>query len=229
MSSEKEDEEYDFEFGKPVDDDYIDVECRRADISESSEDEEEPVVSRTRQSADHSTEEYVDVSHILHSGDGSGAASEIEELIDANAIVENDGRSDTRTFFYPSEADDARQGDYARMLEYQEGQYSKTESRDARNRKADQERYVDTFCGKLEASTRVRERTKYVIDGLDMSHMAYFNSQKIVIATISLVANEDRWFIRHDEDFLQLLREINMSLGQLKTARQLVQRKSERL
>jgi hypothetical protein len=215
-------DDYDFDFGKTVDDDYIDVEKRRADLSDDGEDVDEP---REHHPSTDGAPRDVNVSHIIHDGSGSGASNGLDELIDEQAVIENDGRSETRTFFYPNEASDEQQQQFERLIRWQDGEGDS--QRDVENRKADQRRYVDTFCGYVGASSRVRERVKEICESVNMSHMAYFNSQKIVLAAISLVANEDGWFIRHDERYRDLMTELGLDTSQLKTARQLLRKQSE--
>lgn len=210
---------------KDVDSDYIDVEKRRARVS-TTEAEEEPTLDRDAYAdggADMSP--HGDMSHRFDAGDGSGAASSLEELIDDNAIIENDGRSKTRTFFYPAEADDEQR--YSRIIRWQDGEGDP--DRDVENRAADRRRAVDTFCGVLDMSGYHKGRVKYVIEDLNMSHMAHYSSPKVILAVISLVANEDGRFIRDEAAFRALMEDVDTSLHELKKVRTLARKKTERL
>lgn len=216
-------ESYDFEIGTAVDEDYIGVEPQRADVSTTQHDDN---LDRSPQSADISTNS-VDMSHRFDMQGGSAAASAIDELIDQNAIIENDGRSNTRTFFYPSEAADADQ--FSRLSRIQEGQWAKDESRDAKNREADRRRWLEGYCARLDMTDYQRRRTEYIESGLNMSHMAYYSSQKIILAIITLVANEDNRFIRDEQMFRDICRDVDTNLNELKQMRKLIRRKSDRL
>lgn len=204
-------------YGKPIDDDYIDVEAKRASIRTTTK-EEDPKLDRS----DVSVEE-VDMSHIFDSRNGSGAASDVDELIDETAIIENDGRSKTRTFFYPSEADDERR--YRRLIRWQDGEGDT--QRAVENRAADRRRTIDIFCGHLGMGTYQRERVKSIMEDLNMSHMAHYSSEKVILAIISLVANEDGWLIRDNETYRDLIRDVNSSLKEIRKIRLLVKRKSD--
>lgn len=220
------DDEDPYGIGKPLDDDYIDVETRRADVSISREKEKTDNMERggeTTQRADMSAE-FSDMSHRFDVGDGNGAASEIDELIDQNAIIEHDGRASTRTFFYIGEAPEGKRRQFGRMLEYQEDMWSGMKNQ---QRQADRERTVSTFCSFLDMGTYQRERVQHICDGLNMSHMAHYSSQKVILAVISLVANEDGRFIRDETGFRTLLRDLESDLAELRSIRNLVRRKSD--
>lgn len=219
----------DLNFGKPIDDDYIDVETRRADVSVSEEDAEDDNIQRDTRSAQHPdmSEQQFDMSHIFDVGGGNGASNETDELIDENAIIENDGRSDTRTFFYPSQAPERQQRKFKRLIRWQDGEGDS--QRDVENRAADRRRAVETFCGHLDMTPYHRERVKHVMEGVNMSHMAHYSSEKVILAIISLVANEDNRFIRDEPTFRNLLNDVGSDLRELKRIRELVRRKSERL
>lgn len=216
------DDEDDYGIGRPIDEDYVDVESSRADIS-VSEDEDDNLDRSplSRQTAD------IDMSHRFDIGRGSGAAEQIDDKIDENAVIENDGRSRTRTFYYPGEAPARARRRYRRMLRWQEGEGSP--DRDVRNKTADRERWVDTFCSNLDMTPYQQRRVKFVCNGLNMKHMAHYSTEKVILAVISLVANEDARFIRDEEGYRDLLRAVGSDLSEVKSIRDLVRRKSDRL
>lgn len=215
--TEHEDE---YGIGKGIDEDYIDVETRRADVSPRVDSDDD--IERTPEAA-----ERVDMSHRFDVADGSGAASAIEELIDENAVIEHDGRASTRTFFYVAEAAERSKRQFERMIRLQEGEGDP--QRDVENRAADRRRTVDGFCSQLDMSDYHKERVEHVVGGLNMSHMAHYSSPKVILAIISLIANEDDRFIRDEETFRDLMTDVGTSLDELKNIRELVRQKSERL
>jgi hypothetical protein len=110
------------------------------------------------------------------------------------------------------------------MIRYQEDAWSGMKNQ---QRAADRERWVETFCAFCDLSSRVVKRVKLVVDEIDMSHMAHFNSQKVILGIISIVANEDRRFIRDDESFRTLLSEVGLDLKSLKTVRSMIRERSD--
>jgi hypothetical protein len=212
------DESDKLDFGKPIDDDYIGVEKRRADVS-TAEDSHDDDICRSPRAAEHA-----DMSHAFDDGDGSGASSRTDELIDDNAIIEHDGRASTRTFFYPEQAAEQHRDRYYRMLQYQEDKWSGMKNA---QRRADRMRTVGNFCGQLDMSTYHRNRVTEVMDSIEMSHMAHYSSPLVILAIISLVANADGRFIRDETQFRNLMRDIDTSLNELKNVRELVRKKSD--
>lgn len=203
---------------KDVDDDYIDVEEHRADIDftnarvESDDNESFTVSARG-----------VERSHRLDYNSGSGAASDVDGLIDASAVIETDGRSETWTFFYPEEASDEQR--FETLREWQTGMYD-TE-RDTKNKAADRDRWIDAFCGQVEVAGHLKERVGLVCSSLDLSHMGPYSTEKVILAIISLVANENDRFIRNEARYKELVASQASDLGEIRSVRNLVKRKSD--
>lgn len=223
------DDEDDYGIGKPVDESYIDVEVQRADISHSEEAEENDNIDRSQASAQNLdvSAESTDMSHRFDDASGSGASEKIDELIDKNAIVEHDGRAPTRTFFYTTEAPDEKQAQFERMYRHQEGVGDP--DRRAQNRPADRRRWIDIFCGHLEATDHQQERVKHIVKGLQMSHMAHYSAQEVILGTITIVANEDGRFIRDEQAFKDLVEDVGSDMYTIKRVRGLVREKSDHL
>lgn len=221
------DDEDEYGIGKPIDEDYIDVEKRRADVSTDDEVAENDNMDRSPRSAQRPESPLGDMTHIFDMGSGNGASSKIDELIDQNAVSAHDGRASTRTFFYTSEAPERTQRKFKRLYRHQEGVGEP--QRDVNNRAADRMRTVENFCGFLDMSTYHRERVTYIADGLNMAHMAHYNSDKVILAVISLVANEDDWFIRDNQIYRDLMDSVGTDMKELRRIRDLIRRKSDRL
>lgn len=218
----------DYGIGKPIDEDYLDVTPQRADVSVSEnggdgDDSEETVLE---------TEQTSDRTHQMDVRDGNGAASKIEELIDQNAIIEHDGRADTRTFFRTVEAPEDKQETYDRLIGYQEGMWDQ-QSHETKQNEADRMRWIGDFCGKLDMTPHQQRRVEHVCDEIDMSHMAHYSSEKVILAVISIVADEDA--SRHGErmrdrsDFRELLEAVGSDLTELKSIRKLTRQKADSL
>lgn len=217
----------DYGIGKPIDDDYIDVEKRRADVSKSREDDESDNLDRSPPSAQTSdmSDGAIDMSHVFDDGSGAGAASGVDELIDENAIIEHDGRSETRTFYYPGEAPERKQRQFSRMLRWQEGEGAP--ERDIKNNEADLRRWVSTFCTHVGLGNYQTERVEKITSGLNMKHMAHYSTEEVILATMTLVANEDGRFLRDEELFKEIVRDIGSNMYKIRKVRNLVRRKSD--
>lgn len=222
-----------------IDDDYIDVgEPQRADISvswsdsatsESATIESETMTFNTDESDNpsRSTDQVADAfeAHSLSSEVGDGAHSWGAEQIDQHGFVANDGRSQTVTKFYADEAADGDQQQYRRLAKLNDGMRSP--ERRSQNQAADRKRYIETFCSRLDMSPYHTERITIIESEINMSHMAHFSSQQTILGIVSLVANEDNWFIRDDETFRDLMDGIGVTLKELRTIRQLIREKAE--
>lgn len=209
----------DFEIDKPIDDDYIDVEKERADVSTNGDTDSDDDLERSANSADRS--------HRFDTSEGSGSSSQLDELIDENAIIENDGRSETRTFFRPGEANESQQAMYERILRYQEGMWDS--ERERKNYESDRQRWLQIYSDRLDVPKSRAQRVALIIEGLNMSHMAHYSSSEVILATISLAENERGRFIRDEQAFRDLLRDIESTPDNMKKIRQLVREKSNQL
>lgn len=221
------DHEDEYGIGKPLDEDYLDVESERADLSTHEDESDELDRSPPSAHRDDVSTDSVDMSHIFDVGSGSGAASSIDELIDENAVIENDDRSETRTFFYPSEAANWHWQRAQRLARLQDGHRSP--ERKEQNRGADRRRWAESFGAKLGMSANRIDRVKHIVEGMNMAHMGYYSSSKIILATISLVANEDDRFIRDEIGYKELMRDVDTDMDELKQMRRLIRDKSDRL
>lgn len=215
-----ENDEYDFDFGTELDDDYIDVESDRADVSFTDDE------SRDEQERESDLPSAMDYSHEFDTSKGNGASERIDDIIDDAAIIENDGRSETRTFFRPDEAS-TNVEQYERMVQYQDGMWDS--SRASKNKKADNDRWVDTFCSYLDVPDYQEERVQLVVESVNMSHMAHYSAQETILASISIVENERGRWVRDEDEFRDLVRDVDTSLDSMKKVRILLRDKSDQL
>lgn len=218
-ASESDDSADPYGIGKPVDDDYIDVSAERADISTSEEKAENDTIERRSRASQHA-----DMSHRFYVGKGGGASQQLDDMIDQNAIIEHDGRAQTRTFFRPDEAPKETRQQYKRLIGWQEDKWSGMKNA---QRKADRDRTVSSFRTSLDMNSYHEERITHIMEDLKMSHMAHYSSQKVILAIISLVANEENRFIREEDGFRSLMLEVGSDLDEIKKIRKLIRRKTD--
>jgi hypothetical protein len=224
-----EDEEDEYGISKPVDESYIDVEAQRADISHSGEAEKNDNMDRSQASAQNLdvSAESTDMSHRFDDASGSGASAKIDELIDKNAVIEHDGRAPTRTFFYTTEAPEGKKEQFKRMYRHQEGVGDP--QRDVANRASDRRRTIQTICARLGMKQYHRDRIQLIVDSINMSHMAHYSSQEVILGIITIVANEDGRFIRDEQAFKDLVDDVGSDMYTIKRVRGLVRDKSDHL
>lgn len=171
-----------------------------------------------------------DKSHLFESGDGSGSNAAIDDVIDQEAIIENDGRSNTRTFFYPEDAEyDSKQKEkqYKRLIRWQDGERHPTESRAAANFKADMRRTAETFCSQCGFTTHQTDRVAYIMEKLNVNSYGHYSTEKVILAVMSLVANEDKRLLRDEPIFRDLAEQVGMSMEQVRTVRRMTRERTD--
>lgn len=171
-----------------------------------------------------------DCSYLFGGGEGAGSNDAIDDMIDQEAIVENDGRSNTRTFFYPEDAEYETQEQatkFRRLIRWQDGEGHPSESRAAANFKADMERTAKTFCSQCEFTPYQTERVLHVMDDLDVNSYGHYSTEKVILAVMSLVANEDRRHLRDEELFRGLVGDVGMTMEQVRTVRLMTRQRTE--
>jgi len=161
---------------------------------------------------------------------GNGSAEELDDIIDDEAIIVNDGRSVTRTTFYPWEIDDKdKQQWYSKLAKCNGGMWDS--KRDTRNKKADNDRWIDGFCSVLESSDYVQSRVQHIIESINLKHMATYSAQQTILATIELVERNERIDrggspLTEDETFHDLLDAVGSDIEEMRKIRRLVREKS---
>lgn len=230
--------------GYPVDSDYCDVVKRRADTvsdaeaaeraRERFEYEEDGSPSSAEETAQSDAQrpegdEYggrTDMSHRFGRYAGSLAGSDYDQEIDEQAPQDHDGRAETRTGFNPREAPSGERDKWRRLNTINDGWPRDSESQ---NTAAEQRRWAQTFSEALGMTPFQKERVEYVVEGLNMGHMAHYSSTMVVLAIVSLVANEDDRWIRDEEGFRDMMEDVGVTMHEIKRIRLLVRDKSERL
>lgn len=200
----------------PLDDDYCDVEAGRADVSTSDEAAETDTIDRTARSADRT--------YLLDTGEGASASGIIDDRIDADSPVSNDGRSETVTTFYPWDGPAEKKDQYARLAKLNDGM--RAPSRNGQNKIADRNRWLDCIASTLDMTSYQQARSRSVAEEVNMKHMAHYSTEKVLLGIVSLVCNADGRWIRDEDVFRQLLEDHGSDLDELKSVRSLVRRKT---
>lgn len=189
---------------------------RREDVRDSAQ--YQPLSKDSRRSVARSE---ASVGRSYRYGDGwHGGHTEWDHKIDQGP-QDHDGRADTRTGFNPKDADKPKK--YERLIPWQEDRWD----HERRDRKSDNTRWVSMFCSKLDMTPYQTDRCGAAMEDLDMSHMAHYNVETVVLSIISLVANEDDRWIRDEDGFRTIMTDVGASLKDVRKCRQLIRRKSE--
>ena len=171
----------------------------------------------------------MDRSHEFGIYGGTAAKSGLDELKDGDAIIDHDGRSDTRTFFYVDDRDveyaSKKQRDmYQRLIRHQEG--IGDPERSIHNYKADRRRMIHTFTNQCELSRHQSERVQEIIDSISINTFGHYSTESVIVAAISLAANEEGRVVRDEDTFIELTKAIGMDYNKLRRVRQLIREKS---
>lgn len=210
--------------GYPIDRDY----CRRTDEREDAlESPPSGNTKRTDTSTSLSSETNVDIdwSFLFGGNAGDGASSSLDELIDKNAVIENDGRSITRTFYYIQDVDNDKRDQYQRMLKMQDGVGDTTRS--VKNAQADKRRWVDAFGSRLDCTDHQREQAKELIKEMNFKFFGNYSSEKVILGIMSLICERDGRFIRHEPAFQRLMQSVELDYDGLRTTRRMVRERSD--
>lgn len=182
----------------PIDDDYIGV------------DNWDP-------SSELGREQKVDVDEIdssISAETADGALSAAKAAQDAENIIVNDGRSITRTTFWPSDVAktaDPNRSKLERLAALNDGERSPDRPR--QNSVADKSRIIDIFCGYCEVP--YRDRVNYLYDHFDMSRKGSYSYEEVILAIISLVCQSNGRFVRNESNFIDLMDVADMTHSDL--------------
>jgi len=220
--------QYTFNIGKPVDDDYVEPdEPERVEVTVDEDD----LDAAAREDV------WVSNGHKLDTGSGMGSGGYFDDREDEKAVIENDGRSENDTFFYGEDADFAdpvaKDGPNShmprgeRLAKYNDGWRINDGQRAPRNRKADRKRFIWMICSQLEVDATQRARIEHVVENIPLGEMGWYSSEKVILSVLSMVANEHGRWIRDEDGFRQIVVDLGMGLADVRNCRNLVRRKSD--
>lgn len=173
---------------------------------------------RNRGATDGDVSDELDWSFVYRYDEGSGAGSDLDDYIDRTAIRPDDGRSSTRTSFYPSDADDTER--YEKLHRYQEGMW--TSERKHENNRADARRDALTVCSQLQFKQSQKDRVIEILKHVDGDELGSIPIEHVIVGATSLVANEYDRFIRMEDGFKRILRAFDMTNMDLRRARRTI-------
>lgn len=121
--------------------------------------------------------------------------------LDAAAPIENDGRSQTRTGFDPSDAPNNDSVDWGRLNKLNDGVQAR--ERSSQNHKSDVRRVCQTITAQLDVPRHGRERALHLIDQLSLQFGSY-RYEETVLAIVTLVVRQQfGWFDVETRDVMK--------------------------
>lgn len=208
--------------GTPLDRDYLDT--------DDSEDNFEPLDDSKKDERafdDGCDPDNRSLDRTYEFGENGLAKPSIDVMIDHQAIIDNDGRSDTRTFFYPEDAtytSKERKDQYERLIRYQDGVGDP--KRSIANSEADRQRLIDILTTQSALTPFQQERTRSIIDSLESLRFGVYSTEMVILGAITLAANEDGRAIRDEPQFIELTTDVGMDQMQLRRVRKKLRNRS---
>lgn len=185
----------------PIDKDYIDP----------PEPEEIEPVEEER------TQEEIDKTHTFLSGEQAETA---EIQWDRMAIEQNDGRGDHATMFYGKDAatPDERER-YERLASVNEGMRESGREHKSKSNVVDKANFAKTCCSALEMTGFQQERVVWLTERVNVNMFGHYSYEHIILALISIVANEDGRWIRDEPKFQDMMVANEIDLLQIRRLR----------
>ncbi|UBF23153.1 hypothetical protein M1M34_gp002 [Haloarcula tailed virus 2] len=165
---------------------------------------------------------HYDRTHRFDTSMGTGAALEIDDIIDDEAIIENDGRSLTRTMFYASEVSydsPKRRRQMERLAKWNDGMWDS--SRASQNFKADMNRIKEGFCQEIELTDFQTECVLWTMERMPVNRFGSYNTEKVTMAVITIICERDRRPVDDEPAFQNIMKDIGMTGKQLRSVRKI--------
>jgi hypothetical protein len=222
--------------GYAIDTDYCGVDNRNPTFEQARDaltdaDDRPPDASPTderrlpRRDYDQLETTDADSSHLFYEGQATNNERHVSAAMDATSYSANDGRSLTRTYWDASDVPPDKRQQYARLLEYQEGQWDKW--RDKENKQADNRRALDTFAARLDCTDHQEAVATEILDGVDLSHLGPYSHRHGVLGALSIATFlTDQRDIKDEQKYVTLCEEIDTTRSHMRNVRSLLRQKS---
>lgn len=228
--------------GYDIDDDYLDVDnrdaestvARQAITDDDSQDSDTEQVCESCESQKRDTSqnrdalqsrEYDDTSHLLYQGRSSESTRERNMDLNDISPTSNDGRSVTRTYWQARDVPDAKQQQYKRLLQWQEGQWAS--ERKAENKRADTRRVIDVFGSALDCTDHQVATVESIIEQTNLKHMGPYSYQHSVLAAYAIATFiTDERELKGTTEYRRLVDAIDSDAKEMRNIRKLIREKS---
>ena len=153
--------------------------------------------------------------HKVARREGDGAGDEIDDKYDGEEYTTKDQRAETHTTFYERDIDkqvsDPRQAKrLKRALRLQEGE--RKPNRNARNHEEDKRRLIGAYTSHMEVTPAQKRRVEHlVMDVMSVNSFGHYSMEKVILATINVVAREDGRMIEEEKEFRSLVVDAEMT------------------
>lgn len=152
----------------------------------------------------------------LDLGRGCGASERIDDIIDEEAIIENDGRSVTRTMFYAGDAkydDPDKQKQMKRLAKWNDGMWES--ERASRNFKADMNRSKEVLCQQAELTSLQQESVMWSMKRIPVNRFGCYNTEKVTLSVMIKVCERDGRDLRQEDAFQDLMNRVGITSDKL--------------
>lgn len=145
----------------------------------------------------------------------SSGAQDTHKGYNDSAPHSHDGRAQTRTKFYAEEGNDNI--DYARLAKLNDGLHDNYS--EGRKNKAERRRDMDIFTSTVNFNETDSERCQYLLESVDDVNK-HRSGESLILAIITLVANENDRMIRQEDTFQELCDNCNVTRQQIRNSRE---------
>lgn len=156
---------------------------------------------------------------------------QFDAQIDREAIIEDDGRSDSETFFYPDEnvdsLSDSRRQQYERMSRWNAGVNVNNGDRRSKNRSVDRKKVLMTFGSQVELTKYQKSRSLYLLKGLKLNAFGHYSAEQVILGIMAYVAREDGRFLRDEPEFQTLIKTVGLTGRNLKSIMDMLKQPSK--
>jgi len=144
----------------------------------------------------------------------SSGAQDTHTGYNDSAPHSHDGRAQTRTKFYAEEGNDNI--DYARLAKLNDGLDDNEQWK--RRNAAERRRDMETFCSTFDFTDTDVERCHYLLESVE-NGQRHQSDEVLVLAIITLVANENDRMIRQEGAFQELCDTCEVTRSQIRNSR----------
>jgi len=144
----------------------------------------------------------------------SGPVGSHAKEYELTAPHSNDGRSKTVTKFYDN--GEGESIDYDKLAKINDGMYS--DKSDKRRRRAERRRDMDVFTDVCNFPSHSRDRAHHILDNIE-DVRRHESDETLLLAIISLVANENERMIRQEDSFQSICESCSVTRKQIRNSR----------
>lgn len=185
----------------PIDEDYIDPPKGKATVNPVKEER---------------TPEEIDKTHTFLSGE---AAETPRVKFDQSAVENNDGRGDHSSMFYGKDAPPEKREQFTKLASMNEGMWESGRDHKTKSNASDKANFARMCCSNLEMTDYQKERVLWLTERVKVNMFGHYSYEHVILALISIVANEDGRWVRDENTFRTMTAENGLGLKEIRRLR----------